>query len=129
MNVNIALKSTLRPLVVGLPMMILPTLAGFPGVACVTPIFWLLALLVGGYCAERSENHLADAALGGVVLGLVLGAVSSVIFVFAFEVAPSERPQTALFSAIMAVGGMIACTLFATAFAAIASNRSQSQDR
>jgi hypothetical protein len=56
------------------------TLAGYPGVVCVTPMAWLLALSAGLRCAARSASpavgkRILEAGLAGALLGLLQGIV------------------------------------------------------
>ena len=52
------------------------SLAGYPGVICMTPLAWLLALPTGVRCVLNSRSDgtrvlLREAALAGVGLGLI----------------------------------------------------------
>jgi hypothetical protein len=63
---------------------VLVTWAGYPGVVCVTPVAWLLALRVGLLVARRSRagtrrGRLGEAALAGAWFGLLQGVLFGVI--------------------------------------------------
>lgn len=67
-----------------LVMVIAVTWAGFPGVVCITPMAWLLALAVGVRIEAHSPSpekgqRLRQAALAGGLLGLLQGLLFIVI--------------------------------------------------
>ena len=54
------------------------TLMGYPGIACMTPVAWLLALIVGKRCLDESRSdgaaiRLWEAGLAGGLLGAIQG--------------------------------------------------------
>ncbi len=60
----------LRQFAPWLIMVLLVTWAGYPGVVCVTPMAWLIALRVGNICFARSKSEtsarcLLESALAG----------------------------------------------------------------
>src|SRR5690349_24851657 len=78
----------LRQFVLWLGMVVLVSLAGYPGVVCVTPMAWLLALRVGVVCTARSRSgecgrRVLEADIAGGVLGFVYGLYFFVIVQFA----------------------------------------------
>ena len=77
----------LRQFVPWLFMVLLVSATGYPGVVCVTPMAWLLALRVGNLCVARSKSgassqRLLEAALAGGFLGLLQGILFLVIVPF-----------------------------------------------
>jgi hypothetical protein len=63
---------------------LLVTWAGYPGVVCVTPLAWLIALRVGLLVMTKSSSptvrrRFGEAAVAGGVLGLLLGLLMAVI--------------------------------------------------
>lgn len=68
-----------RPFVMWAAAVILVAMIGRqPGIVCVTPMAWLMATWVGGYCVSRSRSpqrqaRLIEAALAGGLFGLLLG--------------------------------------------------------
>ncbi len=70
---RISFEVALRQFVPWLAMVLLVTFAGYPGVVCVTPMAWLIALRVGNLCvwgskSSRSSSRLIEAALAGFVI-------------------------------------------------------------
>ena len=86
------------------------TLAGYPGVICVTPMAWLLALRAGQVCISRSKSRLRrrrfqEAALSGAVLGLVEGLAFLAMFFEVGAIQPQEwMGALALAAAIFLAG-------------------------
>jgi hypothetical protein len=106
-------ETPLRQYVLWLAMVVLVSLAGYPGVVCVTPMAWLIALRVGGLCAlrSRSENasqRLLEAALAGGILGLLEGILFLVVIPFSGPIQPEERTQTLMLTLLMIVVGILA---------------------
>ena len=97
------------------------TALGQPGVICITPLAWLLALVVGRDCvrlskSEGPEMRLAEAGLAGAILGLVEGALLPMISALIAQ--PDEILAIAVFSLVMGLVGMLVCAVIAAAFAA-----------
>jgi hypothetical protein len=90
--------------------------AGQPGVVCVTPMAWLLALWCGGRYVRLSDGG-ADrfgAPLLGAALGLCLGLIFALVSAGAMPVDPSEVGKSLALTAIMIVGGIIVCAALCT---------------
>ena len=107
------LEVPLRQFVLWLAMVLLVTIAGYPGVVCVTPIAWLLALRVGNICAarsrsEQSSSRLIEAALAGGFLGLLQGILFLVIIQFAGPIQADEMTGTIILMSIMVLAGIFA---------------------
>ncbi|MGZ9226563.1 MAG: hypothetical protein ACXW4M_13505, partial [Anaerolineales bacterium] len=107
------LETPLRQFVLWLAMVLLVSLTGYPGVVCVTPMAWLLALRVGNVCvarsrSEKSSQRLLEAALAGGILGLLQGVLFLVVIPFLGPIQPDERAQTIILSAIMLIAGIFA---------------------
>ena len=96
------------------------TLAGFPGVICITPLAWLLALRVGlrTVSASSSSSHLPQAALAGAFLGLLQGLLFLMISprlgpLNYDEALPAALLIGAVFVIGMAVGaGLAGCSAY-----------------
>jgi hypothetical protein len=59
------------------------TYAGQPGVACMTPLAWLLALPAGwNYVVFSGERAGKQPFIGGAILGAILGLLFGVLFYF-----------------------------------------------
>ena len=107
------LETPLRQFVPWLAMVLLITWAGYPGVVCVTPMAWLIALRVGNLCAAQSRSgtrsrRLTEAALAGAVLGLLQGILFAVIISLLQPINPDERTQTITLTMIMFAVGIFA---------------------
>ncbi|HEX2981556.1 MAG TPA: hypothetical protein VHO48_14915 [Anaerolineaceae bacterium] len=64
------------------------TLAGFPGVICITPLSWLMGINVGQRSVQFSRNldtirKLKEAAIGGVLLGAFNGLLAALVVALA----------------------------------------------
>jgi len=94
-----------------LAMVLLLTFAGYPGVVCVTPMAWLIALRVGNLCIARSKSvlprhRLTEAALAGGFLGLLQGILFGVIVPFMGPIADNEWTKATGLIAIMVIAGI-----------------------
>lgn len=99
-----------------------------PGVICVTPMAWLLALWVGLRCAVRTRSaqrssRLTEAALAGAVFGLLQGVLFTLIAPFMGSVQPGERQKAMLLSVIMIVLGAIVSGVLSVAIGASQEKR------
>jgi hypothetical protein len=93
LDFRLILETLLRFFIPWLAVVLLISWAGYPGVICVTPMAWLMALAVGQRCAAQSTSEtrtkrLLEAALAGAIFGLLQG----VLFFF---IAPRMGPVTA----------------------------------
>jgi len=89
------------------------TWAGYPGVVCVTPLAWLLALRVGLGCVARSKSvearrRLQEAALAGGVFGLLQGLLFLFIVPRMGPVQPSEQASATAIALAMMLFGILA---------------------
>src|SRR5262245_63787603 len=93
------IETPLRQFVPWLLMVFLVTWAGYPGVVCVTPMAWLIALRVGNLVAARSRSdsssrRLTEAALAGAVLGLLQGILFAAIISFLEPISADDRSRS-----------------------------------
>lgn len=77
-DLRIILETPLRQFAPWLASVLVVTWAGYPGVVCVTPMAWLIGLVVGLRCAmwsrsPDSRRRIAEAALAGAILGFLQG--------------------------------------------------------
>jgi MFS family permease len=91
---------------------ILATWAGYPGVVCITPLAWLMALRVGIVCVSHSNSQpssrrVQEAALGGAWFGLLQGLLFLVIIPRAGPVREDERGSAVLLTLAIIISGMI----------------------
>jgi hypothetical protein len=88
------------------------TWAGYPGVVCVTPLAWLIALRVGLLCATQSPSplpraRLLEAALAGAWLGWLQGVLFWGIMGFLGDVRPDEQASSTVLTVLMMGVGML----------------------
>src|SRR5262245_23849294 len=100
------IETPLRQFVPWLAMVLLVTWAGYPGVVCVTPMAWLIALRVGNICvarsrSEQSSRRLTEAALAGGVLGILQGLLFAVVISLLEPINADEQTKTIVLTLIM----------------------------
>jgi hypothetical protein len=103
----------LRQFVPWLAMVILVTWAGYPGVICVTPMAWLIALRVGNICVARSTSEqpsrrLLEADLAGGFFGFLQGVLFIVVNQFLGPIQADEWTRTIILMLILLVVGIFA---------------------
>ena len=113
LDYRVIIETPLRQFVLWLAMVVLVSLAGYPGVVCVTPMAWLIALRVGNLCVARSRSEtssqrLLEAAVAGGILGLLQGFLFIVVIPFAGPIQVDERIQTIILSLLMIIVGIFA---------------------
>jgi len=107
---RVMIETPLRQFVPWLAVVLLVTFAGQPGVICVTPLAWLIALRVGNICAARSRSQLSsrrltEAALAGGLFGLLQGVLFGVITPFMGPIQDDEWTRAIALILIMVVIG------------------------
>jgi hypothetical protein len=113
LDLRIILLLPLQQFLPWLISVVLVTVAGYPGVVCVTSVAWLLALRLGNLTAWRSRSgtsfrRLTEAALAGGIFGLLQGILFAVIVTFMGPVQPDEAARAIILTLIMILVGMIA---------------------
>jgi hypothetical protein len=113
LDFRLILTVPLGQFAIWLAAVLLVTWAGYPGVVCVTPMAWLIALRVGIICVGRSSSlhtgqRLLEAALAGGWFGLLQGLLFWIIVPFMGEIKPTERTSEAVLILIMLVVGILA---------------------
>lgn len=103
----------IRQFVPWLGMVLLVSLAGYPGVVCVTPMAWLMALRVGNICVARSRSssssrRLTEAALAGALFGFLQGILFGGVASFLGPIEPDERARAIILILIMVIVGILA---------------------
>lgn len=91
----------------------LVSLAGYPGVVCVTPMAWLIALRVGHLAAWRSRSaqssrRLLEAALAGGFFGFLQGILFGIVVPFLGTIKQNEITRTIILVLIMLGAGVFA---------------------
>jgi len=106
------------------------TLAGYPGVICMTPVGWLLGLSAGMRLVSTRETRLiprlwTEAFLAGALIGVYQGLLAAVVMTFASPFGPAGASDATWISSIvlafLAAGGVgaVACGAAAWAMAAL----------
>jgi len=113
LDTRVILETPLRQFIPWLAMVLLVTWAGYPGVVCVTPMAWLIALQVGNLTVARSRSEtssrrLTEAALAGSVLGVLQGLLFAAIISRLEPINAEDRTQTIVLTLIMIVVGIFA---------------------
>ena len=98
------------------------TLFGYPGVVCITPMAWLLAMTVGQTCIHRSisqtkEMRVREARTAGALLGASQGLLFILISLIGFSIDENEIPRTLLIGSTITLGGTIISAVISAAFA------------
>ena len=96
-----------------LALVLVVTWAGYPGVVCVTPMAWLIALRVGLVCVSRSASalpaqRLKEAALAGAWFGLLQGALLWIVLPRMGQIKSTEQISAALIVLAMILLGSLA---------------------
>ena len=117
-DLRVILEIPLRQFAWWLVIVLLVTVAGYPGVVCVTPMAWLIALRVGNLVAlhslsDLSSQRLTEAALAGGLLGLLQGILFGIISPFMGPIQADEWTRTI----ILIIGMLIVGTLIGAGLA------------
>ena len=118
LDLRVIIEIPLRQFAWWLVIVLLVTVAGYPGVVCVTPMAWLIALRVGNLVAlrslsELSSRRLTEAALAGGLLGLLQGILFGIISPFMGPIQADEWTRTI----ILIIGMLIVGTLIGAGLA------------
>ena len=123
LDLRVVFETPLRQFAWWLVAVLLVTVAGYPGVVCVTPMAWLIALRIGNLVALRSlsdlsSQRLTEAALAGGLLGLLQGILFGAITPFMGPIQADEWTRTIiLIFGMLIVGTLIGAGLaFITAY-------------
>jgi len=113
LDLRVALETSLRQFAPWLAAVLLVTWAGYPGVVCVTPMAWLLALRVGLVCAmlshsPKSNQRVQEAALAGALFGLLQGVLYFLVSLRMGPIAPSEQASATGITLSLTCGGIFA---------------------
>jgi hypothetical protein len=112
LDLRVILEMPLRQFAPWLAVVLLVTWAGYPGVACVTPLAWLIALRVGIVCVAHSTStqrarRLQEATLAGGWFGLLQGLLFGIIVPRMGPVKANEQTSAAVLMGLMVVLGML----------------------
>jgi hypothetical protein len=113
LDLRVIFETPIRQFVPWLAMVLLVTWAGYPGVVCVTPMAWLIALRVGNLCVWRSKStlssrRLTEATLAGGFLGFLQGLLFAGIITLLEPINADERSRTIILTLILIVTGIFA---------------------
>ena len=111
LDFRVIFETPLRQFVPWLAIVLLVTFAGQPGVVCVTPMAWLIALRVGNICAARSRSQLSsrrltEAALAGGLFGFLQGVLFGIILLFMGPIQADEWTKAIGLVVVMIVVGI-----------------------
>ena len=123
LDLRVIIETPLRQFVPWLATVLLVTWAGYPGVVCVTPMAWLIALRVGNLCVWRSRStlssrRLTEAAFAGGILGFLQGLLFAGIITLLEPINADERTRTIILTLIIIAAGILAGAVlsFVTAY-------------
>ena len=90
---------------------LLVAFTGYPGVVCITPMAWLLALRAGNQIAWHSKSglrsqRLTESALAGGLLGLLQGILFAVIVPFMGPIRNNEMTNSIVLILLILVVGI-----------------------
>ena len=111
LHLNAFLRTLIAPLIVWGVAVFTITAAGQPGVVCMTPMAWLLALWSGGRYVRLSDGQ--PDRFGSILLGAALGLALGLIFILvstqAMPVDPTEVGRAAVLDVIVIAVGVVVC--------------------
>ncbi len=124
------LETPLRQFAPWLAAVLLVTFAGYPGVVCVTPMAWLIALQVGNVSVRRSRSTSSasrklEAALAGALLGILQGILFAVIITQLEPISADEQARSTVLTIGMAIAGIVFGALLAFITAYFSEQRRQ----
>jgi hypothetical protein len=122
----------LRPFIAWGLIVLAMVLAGYPGVVCITPPAWLLALTIGPRVEKSSPTpeatkRLQEAALSGALLGFSQGLLFLLITSRLGPLLPGETSRAAAISMIFAGFGTLAGGALSTFTAWLVQRRERQQ--
>jgi hypothetical protein len=111
LDLRVVVEIPLRQFISWLAIVLLVTWNGYPGVVCVTPLAWLIALRVGIVCVTRSASasptrRVQEAALAGAWFAFLQGVLFWIIIRMA-PIQASEQMSVTLISLGMMVMGIL----------------------
>lgn len=125
-------RALFAPIIMWSCLVALAILGKAPGVVCVTPMAWLLALWSGAryviLCNGRPGRYplIGPALLGGLI-GLGEGSIYIVVMVILFPLSlPEDIAKGNIFTAMIVIGGVLVCS-FLSSFIALVSLRRYSK--
>lgn len=112
-DLRMVLETPVRQFAPWLAAVLLASWAGYPGIVCITPLAWLVALRVGIVCAIRSTSQVArrrvqEAALAGGIYGLLAGGLFWILTPRMGPIQPDEKSTALLISIGMVIIGIFA---------------------
>ncbi len=113
LDLRTIIEIPLRQFIPWLAIVLLATWTGYPGVVCITPMAWLIALRVGVICVRRSKSEpsawrLLEAVLAGGLLGLLQGILFTVIIPFVGPIETNEQTNMLVLTLILLIAGVFA---------------------
>ncbi len=115
LNMSVFLRTLIPPLIVWGVIVAVVTLGGQPGVVCVTPMAWLLALWCGTQYIRLSKGQAERRRLfGPALVGALLGTGEGIYFTLVVSLSmppstPDDAVKTQALIPIIYIAGIIAC--------------------
>ncbi len=108
------------------------TWSGYPGVVCITPMAWLLAISTGSMHSGRSKSRksstrVLEAALAGGILGLLQGVLFIIITPVMGPTKPEEEANTMILNLIMLGAGALVAAILSL-FSALSMERRRKRE-
>jgi hypothetical protein len=112
-DLRIIFETPLRQFAPWLASVLVVTWAGYPGVVCVTPVAWLIGLVVGLRCAmwsrsPDSRRRVTEAGLAGGILGFLQGLLFFFVLPRMGPVPQSEQASALGLGLALLCGGIFA---------------------
>lgn len=107
-------RAMVKPLLWWMVAVVGASFSGYPGVVCITPMAWLLALLVGRDCVFYSNSpqrrqRLWEAGLAGGLLGLIFGLIFAAVMLIGMPLLPGEMGRGITIALVMTLVGIVFC--------------------
>ena len=111
---------------------ILVTLMGAPGVICITPMAWLLAIpagqkVVNGSRSQKDSHKIGQAAAAGAFLGMYQGILFLLIGLLLAPGGPPVQEGMLMYGLTIGVAGLFICGGLAAFFGAIQNNQNKNR--
>lgn len=123
LDIRNIIETPLRQFAPWLAAVLVVTFAGYPGVVCITPMAWLIALQVGNVSVRHSRSASSasrklEATFAGAILGLLQGILFAIIITQLEPINADEQARTTALTLGMIVVGIAfgALLAFITAY-------------
>jgi hypothetical protein len=95
-----------------------PTLAGIPGIICITPLIWFSSMRIGRHTTELSSHKDTNvitytAGLAGALFGSIEGVAFAVIYILSSAAGAQELSLKVMITIIMFLLSVASCAFLA----------------